>query len=154
MKRTILVMVVLLWAGSAYGAERNLRFVKMFQIPGFTERLVIAEGEFEPRSIGSYALRIYKGTSQKFAADEFVVGLIRPRNGTVEAVKFSDMDGHGRPEVVVIMRSAGSGGYLSADAFRYRTGSLEIIGSVSGLDKRADPIAVLRDQFKAPAAAQ
>ena len=150
MIRTITVsLCVVLLAGLAGGAERNLRFVKKFQTPGTPEVVVVAEGDFEPRSVGSYALRVYGGGSKKFPTDDFVVGLVRPRNGMVEAVRFADMDGDDRPEVVVIIRSAGSGGYVSADAFRYRNGALELIAAVSNLNKRADPIQPLRDKFKA-----
>jgi hypothetical protein len=65
-------------------------------------------------------------------------------------VRFDIIDGDDRPEIVVITRSVGSGGYLSADAWRYRDGSLEWVLSVSDLDKGADPIQVLRDKAKAP----
>ena len=152
MKRTIIASFgFVLLAALAYGAERNLRFAKKLQIPGLPEVVVVAEGDFEPRSIGSYALRLYGGSSKKSSTDDFLVGLIRPRNGTVEAVKFDDIDGDDRPEIVVIIRAVGSGGYLSADAFRYRTGSLEWVASVAALDKGADPIQALRGKFKVPA---
>ncbi|HEY7553844.1 MAG TPA: PliI family lysozyme inhibitor of I-type lysozyme [Candidatus Binatia bacterium] len=150
MKRTIIATLVVLLTSLAYGSEQSSRYVKKFQIPGFSEVVVVAEGDFEPRSVGSYALRVYGGASKKSPTDDFVVGVIRPRNGTIEAVRFDIIDGDDRPEIVVITRSVGSGGYLSADAFRYRTGSLEWILSVSDLDKRADPIQVLRDKAKAP----
>jgi hypothetical protein len=140
---------VVLLAALAYGAERNLRFAKKLQIPGLPEVVVVAEGDFEPRSIGSYALRLYGGSSKKSSTDDFVVGLIRPRNGTVEAVRFDDIDGDDRPEIVVIIRAVGSGGYLSADAFRYRKGSLDWAGSVAALDKGADPVPALRGKLKA-----
>ena len=149
-KRTIIAMLVSLLTSLAYSAERNVRFAKKFQIPGSAGVVVVAEGDFEPRSIGSYAFRVYERTSKKFSTDQFVMGLLRPRNGTVEAVKFVDVDGDDRPEIVVIIRSIGSGGYLSADAFRYRTGSLEFIGSVLDLDKGADPVQTMRDKFKVP----
>lgn len=139
-----------MFIGLAHGSEGNPRFVKKIQIPDSAEVLVVAEGDFEPRSIGSYALRVYGGASKQFPVDEFFVGLVRPRNGMVEAVKFADIDGDDRPEIVVIIRSVGSGGYLSADAFRYRTRSLEFIGSVSDLGKGADPIRALRDKFGVP----
>jgi hypothetical protein len=51
---------------------------------------------------------------------------------------------------VVIIRSVGSGGYLSADAFRYQSGSLEWILSVLDLDKEADPIQALRAKARSP----
>ena len=42
------------------------------------------------------------------------------------------------------VQSAGSGGYLSAEAFRYGKRSLARLGSVSGLAPGADPVAALR----------
>jgi PliI/PliC-like inhibitor of I-type lysozyme len=141
-----------LMAALAYGAEPNLRFAKTLQIPGSWEVVVVAEGDFEPRTIGSYALRVYGGTSTKFPLDDFVAGVIRPRNGIIEAVRFESIDGDAEVEIVVVIRSAGSGGYLSADAFRYRAGSLELVASVADLDKAADPIRALRVKFGTPGA--
>lgn len=151
MKRTLIAsFCIALLTTLGYGAEANLRFAKSFQIPGSPEVIVVAEGDFEPRSVGSYALRVYGGASTKSPTDDFVVGVIRPRNGTIEAVKFETVDGDDRPEIVVITRSVGSGGYLSADAWRYVDGSLEWILSVSDLDKGADAIQALRDKAKVP----
>ena len=132
-------------------AERNLRFVKQFRIPGSPEVIVVSEGDFEPRSVGSYTVKVYGGSSKKFPTDDFVTGLVRPRNGTVEDVRFEDVDGDGKPDIVVLIRSAGTGSYLSADAFRYKSRLLEFIGSVSGLEKTADAVQALRHKFK-PAA--
>jgi len=141
---------LLLVAALASRAEPNLRFAKRFQIPGSSAVVVVAEGDFEPRSVGSYTLRVYGGRSNEFPVDDFIVGLVRPRNGIVEAVRFDDLDGDDKPEIVVVFRAVGSGGYVSADAFRYRNGSLEFIASVSDLDKKADPIQALRGKFNAP----
>lgn len=148
MKRVIIASFgAVLLAALAHGADRDSRFANKFQIPGSREMVVVAEGDFEPRSVGSYALRVYGGSSKQFPLDDFLFGLVRPRNGTVEEVRFHDVDDDGRAEIVVIIRAAGSGGYLSADAFRYRTKSLEFIASVSDLDKGADPIQALRDKL-------
>ena len=152
MKRTTIALLILSLTRFAYGAERDLRFVKKFQIPDSREVVVVAEGDFESRSIGSYALRVYEVISKQFSTDKFIAGLVRPRNGTVETVRFDDLDGDATAEIVVIIRSVGSGGYLSADAFRYRSGALELIGSLSGLDRAADPVGVFRDKFKPPTA--
>jgi len=151
MKKMITAALVCLVAAVAYGAAWNLRFAKTFQIPGSPEVVVVAEGDFESRSIGSYALRVYGGTSTKYPLDDFVTGVIRPRNGTIETVRFDSIDGDDRLEIVVVIRSAGSGGYVSADAFRYYAGLLESVVSVSGLDKIADPIRALRDKYDARA---
>jgi len=148
MKTSIIASFGLLLTSFVYGSEENLRFVKKFQISGSAEVVVVAEGDFEPRSTGSYSLRVYGGTSKKFPTDNFIAGLVRPRNGIVEGVRFDDVDDDDQPEIVVIVRAVGSGGYVSADAFRYRTRSLEYIASVSELDKKADPIQALRDKIK------
>jgi hypothetical protein len=139
---------VVMLAALAYGAERDPRFVTKLQIPDSAEVLVVAEGDLEPRSIGSYALRLYGGSSKEFSTDHFIAGLVWPRNGAVEAVRFADINGDGRAEIVVIVRSAGSGGYVSADAFGYRAGAIEFVISVSDLDKAADPIEALRTKLK------
>jgi len=39
-------------------------------------------------------------------------------------------------DLIVMMRSAGSGGYLTADAFRYHDSSLELIAWLRGFTKR------------------
>jgi hypothetical protein len=59
------------------------------------------------------------------------------------------LDGDDNTEIIVVIRSVGSGGYLSADAFRFR-GSLEWVVSVSDLEKEGDPIQALRDKFNVP----
>ena len=152
MIRLALTVLFLASSAIALGEEANHRFVHLFHFPSDSEVMVIAEGDLEPRSIGSYTLRVYAGYSDQFSTDEFITGMLRPRNGTIEAVQFADVDSDGRADVVVLMRSAGSGGYLAADAFRYSHRSLELIGSVAGLGKAADVIEALRDQLKSPAA--
>ena len=141
---------VVLLAALAYGAERDPRFVTKLQIPDSAEVLVVAEGDLEPRSAGSYALRVYGGASKNFPTDDFVAGVVWPRNGIVEGVRFNDLDGDDNTEIIVVIRSVGSGGYLSADAFRFRAGSLEWVVSVSDLEKEGDPIQALRDKFNVP----
>ena len=136
---------------AAFAAEADRRFVQLFRFPGGKETVVIAEGDLEPRSIGSYTVRVYRERSIKFPTDAFMTGIVRPRNGTIDAVRFADVDGDNRADLIVIMRSVGSGGYLRAEAFRYRDSSLDLIGSVAGLDKAADVIEALRDRLKLPA---
>lgn len=104
---------------------------------------VADEGEGEPRSIGSYALRLYKSGDPSFPFDGFLAGVVRPRDGTLEALKFADINRDGKNEIIVVLRSAGTGGYLSADAFRVQKGAPVLIGSKSGLAANADPVAEL-----------
>ena len=76
-------------------------------------RVVVEEGVNEPRSIGSYSIRLY-GANQDFPYDDFINGLIRMRDGQVEDVRLSNNSNN---EVVVLIKSAGSGGYISVDHF-------------------------------------
>src|SRR5262245_13766796 len=150
MTRLALTVLFLAASAIAFAAEANHRFVHLFHFPSSSEVMVVAEGDLEPRGTGSYTLRVYAGHSDQFPTDEFITGIVRSRNGTIEAMQFADVDGDGRADVVVLIRSAGSGGYLDADAFRYSNRSLELIGSVAGLVKSADVIEALRDQSKPP----
>jgi len=104
---------------------------------------VVAEGDFEPRSIGSYSIRIYEANLE-YPTDYFLYGTIRPREGNIETVTIQDINGNGIEEIVVIIRSVGTGGYLSADAFQCQSKQLKLIASVSDLEKIADPIKALK----------
>ena len=123
-------------------------------VPGTSTVVVVTEGQLEPRSAGSYSLTIYGGANPRFPHDDFVTGLVRPRDGTVEDVIFSDVDGDGTSDIVVTMRSAGTGGYRSADAFRLQGTTLSLVESVKGLPKDGDPVQALRAQVGAHAAPQ
>jgi len=104
---------------------------------------VADEGEGEPRSTGSYALRLYKSGDPSYPFDAFVAGAVRARDGTLEALKFADINRDGKNEIIVVIRSAGTGGYLSADAFRVQKGVPVLVSSKSGLAANADPVAAL-----------
>ena len=133
-------------AKQAVGQVQGSRYAEKMRIPGAQEVVVVAEGDFEPRSVGSYALRIYSGVPARFPTDRFITGVIRPRDGTIESVRFADLDSDGRAEILVVMRSVGTGGYLAADAFSFSGASLRLIADVAGLDKGADPVDALRDK--------
>jgi hypothetical protein len=114
-------------------------------LPGKQKMLVVvSEGQLEPRSTGSYAVRIYGGANPRARFDDFIAGIVRRRDGTLAKLLFSDVDGDGRPDIVVIVRSAGTGGYVSADAFRVRGKIVSVAGSVKGLAADADPVAALK----------
>src|SRR5262245_62066998 len=129
-------------------AEPAPRYVQKINLPDAAEIVVIAEGEFEPRSVGSYTLRIYSGANPKFPLDDYVTGIIRPRSGTVEEVRFDDLDGDGRAEIIVMIRSVGTGGFLAADVFAYTDKSLKLFATLNGLAKDSDPIAELKERVR------
>lgn len=121
------------------GAARSLQATW----PGLGE-VVVDEGAAEPRSVGSYAVRVYAARREVQPTDLFLTGVVRPRDGSLERLAFEDIDGDGAAELVVVMRSAGSGGYLAADALRLRHGVLSRVAGVEGLPARADVPAELR----------
>ncbi len=109
--------------------------------------VVIAEGEQEPRSIGSYSVRLYSGENPDFPFDDFLDGLIEKREGSIEDVRLIDINGNHRPEVVVILRSTGSGGYLSAQAFLVQDKVLRLLATITNQPKETDPIKALQAQL-------
>ena len=111
--------------------------------------VVVAEGDFEPRSVGSFSVRSYRADSvavrHGLDTDDYLGGLVCERDGVVEAVTATDIDGDGRAEVVVKIRSAGSGGYLSAVALAVRGRAVEVRARVENLDATADVLKALRE---------
>ena len=115
-------------------------------LPGTSKVVVVAEGELEPRSVGSYSLRVYGGANPGHPYDDFIAGLVWRRDGSVEKLVFGDVDGDRNPDIVIVIRSAGTGGYLSADAFRLRGRGLWHLASVKGLANDADPLRALKQK--------
>jgi hypothetical protein len=113
------------------------------RVPGTRWIAIVAEGPGEPRSTGSYALRVYADSEHGGRLDRFVAGLVRPRDGVVEAIRFVDLDRDGAIDVVVTLRTVGTGGYLAADAFRLRDGVPRLAASVEGLPRDEDPLPAL-----------
>ena len=111
---------------------------------------MVAEGDFEARSIGSYSVRIYSTQSAQPNDDTtfFSSGVIRARDGTVEKVFLADLGNDGPPSLVVAIRSAGSGGYMSADAFTIGKNTVVLRASVSGLAANADPVVALKSSLQ------
>jgi hypothetical protein len=107
--------------------------------------VVVAEGDREPRSTGSYTVRLYRGPEGDPTAD-FVAGLVRPRDGTIQKVVLARLGPGEAPALVVIIASVGSGGYLSADAFTVGPRRLRLRASVRDLPQGSDVLARLRSR--------
>lgn len=112
---------------------------------GAPDTAVVAEGDCEARSIGSYSVRLYSSAGAAPGDDTvfYEAGLVLPRDGSVEKIMLDRLDGKA-DSLIVIMRSAGSGSFLAADAFSVANGKLALRASVGGLSPQADPITVLR----------
>jgi len=109
--------------------------------------VVVAEGELEPRSMGSFSIRIY-GASLEFPTDEFLCGIVRARDGVVERVIIQDINEDGIEEIIIVVRSAGSGSYLSADAFQFQLKGVLLVAKVANLGKNANPVKELINKLK------
>lgn len=127
----------------ALPAQSQERFVSKLALPkGGT--IVVAEGDFEARSTGSFSIRLYDAAELPDETTFFSSGLIRARDGVVEKVIMGNINRDPEQEVIVTVRSAGTGSYLSAHAFSAAKGKLSFITMVEGLAADADPIAALR----------
>jgi hypothetical protein len=92
-------------------------------IPGTTTMVVVAEGQLEPRSIGSYSVRIYGERNRRFPYDDFVAGTVRRRDGALEKLLFSDLDGDPVRALRQKMATASLGGAAIVGAFRAELGN-------------------------------
>ncbi|MCX7231661.1 MAG: hypothetical protein NTW15_22130 [Burkholderiales bacterium] len=110
--------------------------------------VVVAEGDQEPRSIGSYAIRLYGAGNPAFATDRFIAGMVGPRNGVLERLVIEDLDRDGRPELVVIMRGAGTGGFLSADAYSFASNRMARRASIASVPADADIVRMIAPRVK------
>lgn len=107
--------------------------------------VTVGEGRGEPASTGSYDVRLYTGANPEFPLDQFIDGKVLPRDGSIKALKLQDLDGDRQPELIVIVESAGSGSYLSADAFTILPQQgLESVNHVEGLAPGEDVIQALK----------
>jgi hypothetical protein len=141
MHRTAWGIWLLLAAGAA--AADGDRYVQKIALPD-GQTAVVAEGDLEARSIGTYSVRLYGDADLA----GFESGTIRPREGVIEDVRVADLDGKGDEQIVVIVRSVGTGGFLSAQAFSFDNGRVEARSKVVDLPKDADPIAAMTKTTK------
>jgi hypothetical protein len=140
--RAWVTVIVLLLTTSVHATAQD-RFVTKLALPT-GETVVVAEGDFEARSTGSFSVRLYEAAAAPDETTFFTSGLIRSRDGVVEKVILADVDGDKQQEIVVIVRSVGTGSYLSAHAFATTGGELIFRAAVEGLAADADPVAALR----------
>ncbi|WP_434777630.1 PliI family lysozyme inhibitor of I-type lysozyme [Neisseria sp. Ec49-e6-T10] len=100
---------------------------------------VVASGDLEGASVGSYSLAIYTNSD----LIDFVVGAIFPRDGSIfmdngePRVEFADMNGDGKEEIVITKLTAGSGAYLEVDILSIEDKSIKLLARETGEDKTA-----------------
>ena len=128
-------------------AAESHRFIKKIALPS-GQTAVIAEGDFEARSIGSFSIRLYDAAASADMTTFFSTGLIRSRDGTIEKIELADVDDNQGPEIIVIVRSTGTGGYLSAHAFAFDERNIVFRAVVEDLPPKSNPIVELRKKIR------
>ncbi len=106
----------------AWGADR---FVAEFPLRGGFV-CVVAEGDREPRSIGTFSVRVYRNLE----VGDYAVGIIARRDGFVRKAYAVPSAEDGREEIAVEVETAGSGRYAKLHVFRFdpSTRTLRTIG--------------------------
>jgi hypothetical protein len=102
------------------------------------------QGPGEAHSIGSYALRLYRNQVSGDPTQDFIAGIVRPRDGDLLRLDWQNVTPGNTGELVVVTQSVGSGGYLSADAFQLGNANIVLVASVSGLPPDTDLIGALK----------
>ena len=133
------ILIGLLFISSLRAAEE--RFVEKIR---FSKDLtvVVATGDFEPQGIGSFTVRFYRADDeavrQDFDVDNFVAGILLERDGVIEKVEMLDIDGDASKELIIAVRSIGSGAYLSGFALTLRNEVVQIVAQDPGMLKDAN----------------
>lgn len=117
-------------------------------VPGTGWKVTVTEGPLEPRSIGSYALRFYVPHDPEWPFDNYVDGDVRVRDGSIDQLLFEDLNNDQKLDLVVVMRSAGSGNYQNADGYVLSQGGIAFLKSVEGLAKDANPLEAMSRALK------
>ncbi|CAL61230.1 conserved hypothetical protein; putative exported protein [Herminiimonas arsenicoxydans] len=113
--------------------------------------VVASEGRLEPRSAGSYSLHLYAKSDPAYPYDRFIAGLVRPRNGIVEEIRFADVNGDKKPDIIVLTRYTGSGAFVTVDAFRFNKRSLQplqLLTTIAGMNAGNDPVKALKKKLR------
>jgi hypothetical protein len=108
--KTLATLVIAVLASVTLYAEASDRFIKKVKLPS-GQTTVVAEGEFEARSIGSFSVRLYEAAPPEDETTFFTAGLIRAREGTIDKVVLADIDDNHKPDIIVIVRSVGTGSW-------------------------------------------
>lgn len=131
----VLLSVVAFFAAHHAQAADDCSFVKKVALPARQQTIVVSSGALEPCSTGSYAVRVYStaNTAPGFDTDDYVTGALHARDGTVTDAFVADLGARAPHALIVTTRSAGSGGYVGAQAYLTTTRAVTLVASVDGL---------------------
>ena len=95
----------------------------------------VTDGNKEPASVGSYTLALYRGNSD---FQDFITGLVRPRDGGISQVWITQLDKGKEPEIIVWTTCAGTGAYGKIDIFRFTGDKLVQLESPKEINLKGD----------------
>jgi hypothetical protein len=147
MRNKIRVLMTAMLMASTPALAQEARFISKIKLSS-GETVVVAEGDYEARSTGSFSVRLYDAAEPGDETTFFSSGLIEERDGSIETVTLADLDNDKKEEIVVQIRSAGTGGYLSAFAFGVKDKKLRTKGKIADLAPGADVRIILRKSLK------
>ena len=131
-----LLPALILFVGSA-SANEGAQFSQVLIWQG-SGRVIVSENSHEPRSIGSFSIRYYGGQNSDYPFDDFLVGAIFARDGVIESVSVTDVDGDTQDDLVVVQRTVGSGAYRNVDVFSIRSSEIIRIDQISDVAADVD----------------
>lgn len=144
--RMPMLLLVAAFVSAHVQAADDCSFVKKVELPSRQQVAVVSSGALEPCSTGSYAVRVYSTAhaAPGFDTDDYVTGALHARDGTVTDAYTADLGTRAPQALVVTTRSAGSGGYVGAQAYVTTPRAVRLVASVDGLAPDADIAAALR----------
>lgn len=95
--------------------------------------LVVEEQSLEPRSMGSYGVRLYGVRNPEYPYDDFLAGLIHARDGVLTSARELEATG-GQQRVLITLRSVGSGSYASYHLLLISDNNIELIENPAGFE--------------------
>ena len=111
MKKILCLAAAILSVQGVHAAEDG-RFVRKLALGGGLTA-VVAEGDYEPRSIGTFSIHVYRDLH----TGDYVAGLISLRDGFIRDVRVAGTNGPVR--IIVQTETAGSGAYRTDHVFAF-----------------------------------
>ncbi|MDW5500489.1 PliI family lysozyme inhibitor of I-type lysozyme [Pseudomonas lundensis] len=108
--------------GATPNSDLKQRLVKVSD----KQIVIISATPCEAASTGSYSVRLYNATSAEYLTDDFVDGLMVPRDGSIISTELSA----DRKQLKVVIENAGSGNNSTKDYFSFQGNKIKLIKSV------------------------
>jgi hypothetical protein len=149
MKRyaTVALFCASLSAAPAF-ASGDCKFLKKVGLPE-RQTAVIATGDLEACSLGSYTVRIYSSENVQPGDDTtfYRFGLLHERDGTVEDAFLANLGPSAPASLIVKIRSVGSGGHVSARAYVVNKSGIHPVAAIRDQQPRTDVVAALKKEL-------